>query len=103
MVPGAMTSPLEVRSEDVLAASLDLLGLEWRTYDPDWIQRRAAGSSARDSSIDAAVADRLAALSARDFAKADTIRADLLAQGIQLMDSKDPATGERRTNWEVKR
>jgi cysteinyl-tRNA synthetase len=46
---------------------------------------------------------RLAALAARDFAKADAIRAELLEQGIQLMDYKDPATGERRTKWEVKR
>ena len=28
---------------------------------------------------------------------------DLLAQGIQLKDGKDPATGERITTWEVKR
>jgi cysteinyl-tRNA synthetase len=46
---------------------------------------------------------RLAALAAKDFARADTIRADLLAQGIQLMDYKDPETGERRTRWEMKR
>jgi cysteinyl-tRNA synthetase len=46
---------------------------------------------------------RLTALSTKDFALADTIRADLAAQGIQLMDYKDAATGERRTKWEVKR
>ena len=46
---------------------------------------------------------RLAALNSKDFALADTIRADLLQQGIQLMDYKDPATGERRTKWEMKR
>jgi cysteinyl-tRNA synthetase len=46
---------------------------------------------------------RLAALAAKDYARADTIRADLLAQGIQLMDYKDPETGERRTRWEMKR
>jgi len=26
-----------------------------------------------------------------------------LARGIQLKDSKDPATGERVTNWEARR
>ena len=26
-----------------------------------------------------------------------------LAQGVQLKDGKDPATGERVTTWEVKR
>ena len=49
------------------------------------------------------IEDRRTALADKDFARADTIRADLLAQGIQLMDYKDPETGERRTKWEVKR
>jgi cysteinyl-tRNA synthetase len=31
------------------------------------------------------------------------MRDELLAQGIQLKDGKDPATGERVTTWEVKR
>jgi len=48
------------------------------------------------------VADRLAALNAKDFAKADAIRADLAEQGITLMDSKDE-TGARQTRWEIKR
>ena len=52
---------------------------------------------------EAAIADRLAALAAKDFAKADAIRAELLTKGIQLMDYKDPATGDRRTKWEIKR
>ncbi|MEP7239812.1 MAG: cysteine--tRNA ligase [Devosia sp.] len=48
------------------------------------------------------VEERLAALNARDFARADEIRATLLAEGIQLMDSKN-AAGERITTWEIKR
>ena len=28
---------------------------------------------------------------------------ELAGQGVQLMDYKDPETGERRTKWEVKR
>jgi cysteinyl-tRNA synthetase len=55
-----------------------------------------------NSRIDDAVAARLAALEARDFAKADEIRAALLGEGIQLMDSKNDA-GERVTRWEIKR
>jgi cysteinyl-tRNA synthetase len=54
------------------------------------------------SRIDDAVNARLAALNAKDFAKADEIRAALLAEGIQLMDGKNEA-GERVTKWEVKR
>ena len=54
------------------------------------------------SRINAAVNGRLAALNAKDFAKADEIRAALLAEGIQLMDGKDSA-GQRITKWEIKR
>ena len=54
------------------------------------------------SVIDTAVAARLDAFKAKDFAKADAIRAALLEQGIQLMDGKSEA-GERVTKWEVKR
>ncbi|HEY0918196.1 cysteine--tRNA ligase [Devosia sp.] len=52
--------------------------------------------------VDAAIAARLAALNAKDFATADRIRAELLEQGIQLKDAKNEA-GERVTTWEVKR
>jgi cysteinyl-tRNA synthetase len=54
------------------------------------------------SRIDDAVEARLAALNAKDFAKADEIRSALLAEGVQLMDSKNEA-GERVTKWEIKR
>lgn len=52
--------------------------------------------------IAAAIADRLAALNAKDFARADAIRNDLAAQGITLADYKDEA-GNRATKWEMKR
>ena len=53
--------------------------------------------------IKQAIDERLAFLAAKDFANADRIRNELLEQGIQLKDSKDPVTGERVTTWEVKR
>ncbi|MEE4235272.1 MAG: DALR domain-containing protein [Anderseniella sp.] len=53
--------------------------------------------------IDAAIARRLEAFKAKDFAEADRIRDELTAQGIQLRDSKDSETGERITTWELKR
>lgn len=60
----------------------------------------------RDVQVDDVVAgqlaERLAALNAKDFAKADTIRNQLAEQGIVLMDFKD-AEGQRQTKWEVKR
>jgi len=55
-----------------------------------------------EKTIQKKLADRLAALNVKDFATADRIRAELLAQGIQLMDGKD-ANGQRVTTWEVKR
>ena len=49
------------------------------------------------------VSRRLAFIAEKNWAEADRIRDELLAQGIQLKDGKDPATGERMTTWEVKR
>ncbi|WP_340161605.1 cysteine--tRNA ligase [uncultured Hoeflea sp.] len=46
---------------------------------------------------------RLAFIAAKNWAEADKIRDELLEQGIQLKDGKDPETGERVTTWEVKR
>jgi cysteinyl-tRNA synthetase len=79
---------------DCLGATLEFLGLP-----RDSLLRAAAPNAG----IDARVAERLAALNAKDFTKADAIRAALLAEGVQLMDSKDPGTGERTTKWEMKR
>ncbi len=53
--------------------------------------------------VETAIAERLALIHDRKWAEADRIRDELLAQGIQLKDSKDAATGERITTWEVKR
>jgi cysteinyl-tRNA synthetase len=49
------------------------------------------------------IAARSAARKAKNFKEADRIRDELSAMGIQLKDSKDPATGEIVTTWEVKR
>lgn len=56
-----------------------------------------------NSNVAEAVAERLAFIRDKNWAEADRIRDELLAQGIQLKDGKDPATGERVTTWEVKR
>ena len=47
--------------------------------------------------------NRLALIREKNFAEADKIREDLAKQGVQLMDYKDPETGERKTKWEVRR
>ncbi len=78
-----------------LAATLMFLG-----FDPKAAATLADGVDT--AVIETTVAERLAALAAKDYAKADAIRAELLTKDIQLMDYKDPDTGERRTKWEIK-
>jgi cysteinyl-tRNA synthetase len=80
---------------ECLAATLQFFGFPTMSL----LMEASTSDAAR---IDTAVAERLAALNAKDFARADEIRAALLADGIQLMDSKTDA-GERVTKWEVKR
>jgi len=96
-----------------LKAALGLLGF---SADPANLARKAVlsgkltGSSKLEASIsvhradvDQQIASRLAFISQKNWPEADKIRDELLAQGIQLKDGKDPATGERITTWEVKR
>ena len=81
----------------VLKAWCLLLGI--LREDPSvWLQGGVAKGDVED-----VIRVRLRELADRNFAEADRIRDELLAEGIQLMDYKDPETGERRTKWEVKR
>ena len=48
-----------------------------------------------DASVEAAIAERLAARRARDFARADAIRADLAERGVLLEDSASGTTWRR--------
>ncbi|KQZ94408.1 cysteine--tRNA ligase [Mesorhizobium sp. Root157] len=64
--------------------------------------KEAAQDLVRQSTEDA-IARRLTFIAEKNWAEADRIRDELLAQGVQLKDGKDPATGERITTWEVKR
>ena len=49
-----------------------------------------------DTDIDKLIADRTAAKKARDFARADAIRAELSEQGIILEDTKDGIRWKRK-------
>ncbi len=86
----------EDNAADLLGASLEFLG-----FGVDSLLQPSSLSADATVDIEQAVAARLEALNSRDFAKADTIRADLLTQGVQLMDYKDEA-GQRQTKWELK-
>ena len=79
-------------SGSVLANALSFLGLPLQSDTGD----------VDEAGIEAKIAERLSLLSAKDWAGADQIRDELLAEGIQLKDGKDSATGERTTSWEVK-
>ena len=61
------------------------------------------GAEVDEAAVKETVARRLAFIRDKNWAEADRIRDELLKQGIQLKDGKDPATGERVTTWEVKR
>jgi cysteinyl-tRNA synthetase len=69
-----------------LHAAGRVLGLLQATPDA-WFQGTG------DASVEQAIAERLAARKARDFARADAIRAALLARGIVLED------GPKGTTW----
>ena len=109
--PGAITVLHDLRAQAAKgseAAKADLkanaaqLGLLAQTQD-EWFSGTAAGAAIDEAVVEERVATRLSLLREKNFAEADRIREELSGQGIQLMDYKDPETGERRTKWEVKR
>ncbi len=73
-----------------LLAGGALMGL--LQQDPDaW----ARGDDDEASRIDALVAERIAARKAKDFARADQIRNDLAAEGVEIMDGPEGSTWRR--------
>lgn len=89
-------------AKQALKASAGLLGLLGQT-ESEWFAAKVSDASIDTGSVEAAVEERLTQLREKNFAEADRIRDELTAQGVQLMDYKDPESGERRTKWEVKR
>ncbi|WP_274629452.1 cysteine--tRNA ligase [Arvimicrobium flavum] len=87
----AAEAPESAQTAGSLKASLAFLGFDVTSAGVDEV------------AIGGRITERLRLIAARNWPEADRIRDELLAQGIQLKDGKDPATGERVTTWEVKR
>jgi cysteinyl-tRNA synthetase len=85
-----------------IRAGLEVLGL-YEEAPSVQLLRQDVRDRVFEEKADTLVAARFAARTAKNFAEADRIRAELEAMGIQLMDAKDPETGELVTTWEVKR
>ena len=84
------TSAMEQARADLLAAG-DLLGLLQMTPEA-WEKGGDAGDTAR---IDALLEERLAARRAKDWARADAIRDQLAAEGVEIMDGPQGSTWRR--------
>ena len=85
-----------------LKSTLQFMGL----YGNETQEELNPGFVARSvdtAAVEGLIAARLAARKAKDFKESDRIRDALAAMGITLKDSKDPATGEIVTSWEVAR
>lgn len=93
---GSNASPADMKAE------ANLLGLLQETAT-EWFQTGGQIDADLQGQILLGVAERLAFIRDKNWAEADRIRDELLAEGIQLKDGKDPETGERVTTWEIKR
>ncbi|HTV71068.1 MAG TPA: cysteine--tRNA ligase [Rhizobiaceae bacterium] len=78
--------------------------VDWEKQAAELRERKFPFAESKvDRQIAQLVAQRSKFIREKNWTAADRIRDELLAQGIQLKDGKDPATGERVTTWEVKR
>jgi cysteinyl-tRNA synthetase len=75
------------------ARALEFLQLFDSVFD---VIRPTAGGGLADDAIDALVAERTAAKKARDFARADAIRQELLDQGVIIEDTKSGVRWKRK-------
>jgi cysteinyl-tRNA synthetase len=81
---------------------LELLGFDEIEYFAKELLSFGVSEELKETT-EARIEERLAFIAAKNWPEADKIRDELLAQGIQLKDGKDPETGERVTTWEVRR
>ncbi|KJS12130.1 MAG: hypothetical protein VR78_12300, partial [Hoeflea sp. BRH_c9] len=95
---------ISIEKKRTFTASVRLMGvLIEPNFDTFMNQYAKATIQLTDAEIQHFSDQRLAFIAAKNWAEADRIRDELLAQGIQLKDGKDPETGARVTSWEVRR
>ena len=68
-----------------------------------WNGWRPASAGIDELMVHRLIKARIEARNEKNWAESDRIRDELIAMGIQIMDAKDPATGELSTTWQVKR
>jgi cysteinyl-tRNA synthetase len=98
---GAFTRLHEINTRREISrfkASLELMGFGLTAQ-----YGRGSKVSVEKIMVEELVTARLEARKAKNWAESDRIRDELLAMGIQIKDVKDPATGELKTEWEVRR
>ncbi|MGC0052595.1 cysteine--tRNA ligase [Brucella pituitosa] len=97
----ALRKAFKAKDVAALGEGMVLLGL----LDPYFVTAQDvpvfAKADVDTAAIETLIAERLRVIADKNWAEADRIRDDLLAQGVQLKDGKDPATGERVTTWDV--
>ena len=90
----AVFAVLEDRDAAITRAALEWAEREGRMNEAD--PSLIATLALSDEAIDALVAERTQAKKTRNFARADAIRNDLLAQGILIEDSKEGVRWKRK-------
>jgi len=98
-----LASAADGKARVQLHLDLGLLGIDLRRHASQWSASLRGDQSIDSARVDGLIIARLAARKAKDWKESDRIRDELAAMGIQLKDVKDPATGEIKTEWEVKR
>jgi cysteinyl-tRNA synthetase len=109
--PKAMAALHALRSEAVkgsaeakasLKASARHMGFLQQSL-ADWKAWRPAGTAIDEARVRELVAARLEARKRKDFAESDRLRDELAAMGVSLKDTRNKATGETETSWELSR
>jgi len=98
---GETYTPVARAAAGRMISAAKILGFLTEEAD-EWF-RKYKQNNIDENALNKKITKRLTFIANKNWPEADRIRDELLAQGIQLKDSKDSETGERVTTWEVKR